>query len=460
MKLIEMICPRCGAHLQVPANAKRLHCDHCGTTLLVDDEVQHIQYDNAEDAGYQFEKGRQRAKREAGHSSKNRSSTGDNQKKKRTWLWILGWLVIFPVPLTILLLRKKQMKPVLKYGIIAAAWILYLIIGFSGGDGSSNSDSVNRGAQPQQVVPSKSVVTERSSEKTNVSEIHFSDVNEVTVKQGEKSKTGTVQVTLKNSFIYSADDIQFISDNPEIAVITYAKSSYGKTVYYDITGISPGETFVYATSKDGSVTSEKIKVIVPIPIAIEGVSVEVSENTLVLGETMRAVAVISPTNADNQQIVWTSSEEAVASIDDKGNIAAISGGTTTITATATNGVQGSVVLTVDSTKRLMKMNTIVDRQDDNNIGDEWSYVFKVNDEETRRGEYIIAAGDTLSFYAQCTESDDKPDVGDAKGKRTISHQDFEEGFTARLTVNVKENGGKNAGKVAQFYMKFVFTPVQ
>ena len=53
-------------------------------------------------------------------------------KKRKTWLWVLGWVFIFPVPLTILLLRKKEMKAGLKYGLIAAAWIVYLLIGFSG----------------------------------------------------------------------------------------------------------------------------------------------------------------------------------------------------------------------------------------------------------------------------------------------------------------------------------------
>ena len=53
-------------------------------------------------------------------------------KKRKTWLWVLGWLFIFPVPLTILMLRQKNMKPALRYGIIAAAWIVYLIIGLNG----------------------------------------------------------------------------------------------------------------------------------------------------------------------------------------------------------------------------------------------------------------------------------------------------------------------------------------
>ena len=102
--------------------------------------VERVRYENAEDAGYQFEKGRQRAMREANRlnyaenavNAVNSQSVQPQPKKRRTWLWVLGWIFIFPVPLTILMLRKKDMKPVLKYGIIAAAWIVYLLIAFSG----------------------------------------------------------------------------------------------------------------------------------------------------------------------------------------------------------------------------------------------------------------------------------------------------------------------------------------
>ena len=52
----------------------------------------------------------------------------EKPKKRRTFLWILGWIFIFPVPLTILMLRKKELKPAIKYGVIAAAWIIYLIL--------------------------------------------------------------------------------------------------------------------------------------------------------------------------------------------------------------------------------------------------------------------------------------------------------------------------------------------
>lgn len=59
----------------------------------------------------------------------NATNTGSG---KKTWLWVLGWICIFPLPLTILLLRKKDMKPVVKYGIIAVAWVLFFVIRMSG----------------------------------------------------------------------------------------------------------------------------------------------------------------------------------------------------------------------------------------------------------------------------------------------------------------------------------------
>ena len=44
-----------------------------------------------------------------------------------------GGFCIFPVPLTIIMLNKEDMSKKARYGIIAAGWILYLLIGLGGG---------------------------------------------------------------------------------------------------------------------------------------------------------------------------------------------------------------------------------------------------------------------------------------------------------------------------------------
>lgn len=141
MKLVDMSCPHCGANLKIDSASKECSCEFCGAKLVIDDEVIHMKYDNAEESGYQFEKGRQRAQREAELTAKIQFEQQEQQpkKKSKTWLWVLGWICIFPVPLTVLMLRKKDMKPGVKYGIIAVAWIIYLLIGIFGSDGSETN---------------------------------------------------------------------------------------------------------------------------------------------------------------------------------------------------------------------------------------------------------------------------------------------------------------------------------
>ena len=84
----------------------------------------------------------------------NAANQGSSRK---TWLWVLGWIFIFPVPLTILMLRKKDMKPAVKYGIIAAAWLLFFVIGMSG---NSEADT------PQTDVPGTIIQTEQATNTT------------------------------------------------------------------------------------------------------------------------------------------------------------------------------------------------------------------------------------------------------------------------------------------------------
>lgn len=164
MKIVSMVCPSCGAALRVDVEQKNLVCDYCGSNLLVEDEEQHTRYGNAEETGYQFEKGRQRAQEEAGRNQTAYVNPGQPQaafinpnlsqtayvnpdqppKKRRTWLWVLGWIFMFPLPLTILVVRSRKMETVIKIAIIAIAWVVYLAIGLLNKDtGPANDNSGN-----------------------------------------------------------------------------------------------------------------------------------------------------------------------------------------------------------------------------------------------------------------------------------------------------------------------------
>ena len=94
------------------------------------------------------------------------SNVGAPVNKRKTWLWVLGWLLIFPVPLTILMLRKKEMKPALRYGIIAAAWIVYLIIGLSGRSSNNNAPTTEKAVVTSTPSASEKAETTPSPEVT------------------------------------------------------------------------------------------------------------------------------------------------------------------------------------------------------------------------------------------------------------------------------------------------------
>ena len=132
MRIVDTTCTKCGANLHIDTGCKSAFCEYCGAQLLIDDEVQHMQIDNAERAGYAFEKGRQRAKNEVQATRTYTYQPAPKKKSKIVW-WVLGWIFIFPIPLTIIIARNKKLKTGIKAAIIIAAWLVYLLIGIVGG---------------------------------------------------------------------------------------------------------------------------------------------------------------------------------------------------------------------------------------------------------------------------------------------------------------------------------------
>lgn len=87
----------------------------------------------------------------------------------------------------------------------------------------------------------------------------------------------------------------------------------------------------------------------PKPIAkIEVSSVSLNKSSLVLekGQTETLVATVSPTNASDQSIKWSSSNSSVATVSDIGLVAGTGAGEATITATTSNGKTATCLVTV------------------------------------------------------------------------------------------------------------------
>ena len=156
MKLVDFKCPGCGAQLSVDVDLRQATCPYCSKTFPIDDEVQYVKLDGAAQAGYEFEKGRQQAQAEFAAQQQPQTVyvnvQAEQPKKRKTWLWVLGWIFIFPVPLTILMLKNEKMDKKVRYGIIAAGWIVYLLIAFAYGGSNNQKKDADTGSSSSTVT--------------------------------------------------------------------------------------------------------------------------------------------------------------------------------------------------------------------------------------------------------------------------------------------------------------------
>jgi len=123
-------------------------------------------------------------------------------------------------------------------------------------------------------------------------------------------------------------DVTWTSLNPAIVTVDNAGN---------VNAVSVGTTTITATTVDGSkIDTCTVTVNNPI-IKVISVSLNKITDSLVAGGTDTLIASINPIDAANKNITWTSSDNSVATVDNAGNVNAVSAGTTTITATTVDG---------------------------------------------------------------------------------------------------------------------------
>lgn len=90
-----------------------------------------------------------------------------------------------------------------------------------------------------------------------------------------------------------------------------------------VTAIAPGQATITVTTVDGEYTANCI-----VKVIQHVTNVEVNKATLSLkvGEAERLSATVLPDNADDKSVIWSSSDEQVAIVDDKGNVTALKAG--------------------------------------------------------------------------------------------------------------------------------------
>lgn len=69
LRLLQTTCPHCGAPMKVKRTSQQIICEYCGSTSVWDINPWQVEYVNTEQAGYEYEKGRIRAREEMKRSS-------------------------------------------------------------------------------------------------------------------------------------------------------------------------------------------------------------------------------------------------------------------------------------------------------------------------------------------------------------------------------------------------------
>ena len=158
------------------------------------------------------------------------------------------------------------------------------------------------------------------------------------------------------------------STNPNVASV--AKSYKNNSVY--VTALSVGETTIAISTTDGSGVSASISVSV-IPIPATGIEIETPETTqLKVGQTIRLAVTITPDDATDKSIVWSSENSSIATVDPYGVVTAVSVGEVNITAKNSSGQTASIMIIVVPT--LAESLTINNTGVNMHVGEEHQFV--------------------------------------------------------------------------------------
>ena len=114
---------------------------------------------------------------------------------------------------------------------------------------------------------------------------------------------------------------------------TVGYQAFNGTSLKSITAPLNSEAAQYATDNSISFTEYVGEVVKPVTsITISQTSADLEEES-----TLKLAATITPNDADNQNVIWASSSDVIATVDDEGNVVAVSEGIAVITATSEDG---------------------------------------------------------------------------------------------------------------------------
>ncbi len=184
--------------------------------------------------------------------------------------------------------------------------------------------------------------------KVGTSNEPLTDVLKIAVVTGVTLDRSEATLTVGDSIAFIAtvapsyalnQSVSWITSNPAIASVTRNGV---------ITAKSAGVVKISAKTADGGFMASCMVVVKNPAVAVSGVSLNRTDATVIVGNTLTLRAIVAPTDATNKTVYWITSNPAIATVKD-GVLTANSAGVVKISAkTADGGFMASCMVTVNN----------------------------------------------------------------------------------------------------------------
>lgn len=259
-------------------------------------------------------------------------------------------------------------------------------------------------------------------------------------------------------------EVKWEPENTSIKELTWT-SSNNKVIKIDKEGnleaVGVGTAEITAKHKSGITAKITITVEPTLVTKVELTTDRDDSKKFYSGDKFTISATVMPENATDKSLTFSSSDESVAKVSNKGVVTAVGVGTATITVASPDGPKQTVTVTVAPSPQKFRITWSAYMSSNDHVGSNWSNAFYVNSEQFYSGSTIVLDPDssfTVYFYVE--DADSNPDTGTYREEIKYSEDLCKNGYTISTSVSVRENGGRYSGHYAIWDLKITITPVK
>lgn len=263
------------------------------------------------------------------------------------------------------------------------------------------------------------VVTVNAAPVVHVNEIRMTPA-ELSLGVGQSS-TLSVEILPNNA---ADKSVTWSSSNPSVATVSNGR----------VTGVKEGTTVITCTTNDGGLTATCEVTVTNNYVAVTSVTLNKTQAEIKVGEKVNLVATVGPENATDKTITWTSSNAAVATVNN-GEVTAVKAGTAIITAKAGNVTATCEVTVKEDTPVVVHVTSLsLDKtSEEMKVGESIKLNVTVNPSDaTDKGVTWSTSDESIAGVTQSGVV-----VANKEGSVTITVTSNDGGIKATATITVK-----------------------